>query len=263
MIPFRISQGQLNLLQVCPRKFQQTYLDQLATPLPPEQQERITWGSRFHLLMQQRELGLPIDLILAENPELEQVYHRFVATAVEIFNPNPAQQILRESEHQITLNFQGFLLTVVYDLLILEQHQARIFDWKTYPRPQNRQGLAQNWQTLLYPFVLAETSHYQPEQISMTYWFVQGQPQSLTFTYNQAQHLQIKADLSQLLDQLSIWLTAYQEFGIEFPQVPNYSQVCEKCHFTLRCQREKSHQPLELDSNYQLDLSEIEEVSLN
>jgi hypothetical protein len=55
---------------------------------------------------------------------------------------------------------------------------AQILDWKTYPKPQNRRWVEQNWQTLLYPYVLAETSDYLPEQISMTYWFVQSEQPS-------------------------------------------------------------------------------------
>ena len=40
----RLSQGQLNLLERCPRQFQHTYLEQLGSPINPEQQERQTWG---------------------------------------------------------------------------------------------------------------------------------------------------------------------------------------------------------------------------
>jgi len=60
----RLSQGHLNLLETCPRKFQHTYLEQLNSPANPEHEERQTLGSRFHLLMQQREMGLPINSFL-------------------------------------------------------------------------------------------------------------------------------------------------------------------------------------------------------
>ncbi|MEL6502777.1 MAG: PD-(D/E)XK nuclease family protein, partial [Cyanobacteria bacterium J06623_1] len=56
----RLSQGQLNLLETCPRKFQNTYLEQLRPPANPEYEEKQLLGSRFHLLMQQREMGLKI-----------------------------------------------------------------------------------------------------------------------------------------------------------------------------------------------------------
>lgn len=267
MMLFRLSQGQLNLLQTCPRKFQQIYLEKLATPITPEQQEKISWGNQFHLLMQQRELGLPIETLLAEDLDLKQCYEAFIPVAPEIFNPQSHQQVFRESEHRRTLNFQGHLLTVVYDLLILETQQAKIFDWKTYPKPPNQYGLEQNWQTLLYPFVLAETSDYLPEQISMTYWFVQSrtensnhpQPQKLKFIYSNTQHQKIKTQLTQLLENLRFWTKRYQETGENFPQIPEPAHQCESCQFSFRCQRQAEDV---IGKDWMPNLNEIEEIAI-
>jgi hypothetical protein len=67
----------------------------------------------------------------------------------------------------------NYLLTVIYDLILLESDRAVIFDWKTYLKPIDADKLAKNWQTRLYLYVLAETSAYPPDSLSMTYWFVQ------------------------------------------------------------------------------------------
>jgi hypothetical protein len=69
----RLSQGQLNLLETCPRKFQHIYLEQLGSPTTPEQQAHQAWGSRFHLLMQQRELGLPIEALMAADDQMQSL----------------------------------------------------------------------------------------------------------------------------------------------------------------------------------------------
>lgn len=232
-----LSQGQLNLLETCPRKFQHIYFDQIGTPVSPEQQERITWGSRFHLLMQQRELGLPVKSLVEEDAELQHWVTALVNTATDVLTPDP--QTFRESEHCRTLNFQNYLLTVVYDLLIEDEQSAQILDWKTYPQPKNRQWLAKDWQTRLYLYVLAETSDYDGEQISMSYWFVKSQPhpQSLKFTYSAAQHKKTREDLTKLLTQLTGWLQRYQESGIPFPQVAESTSRCYDCNFAVRCQR--------------------------
>lgn len=234
----RLSQGQLNLLERCPRQFQHTYLDQLGSPASPEQQERQTWGSRFHLLMQQRELGLPIESLVQEDAQLQSWMTAFASVAPEILTPSSNGQTFRESEHCRTLQVQEYLLTVVYDLLIASELQAQILDWKTYPKPQVRRWLEQNWQTRLYLYVLAETSDYLPEQISMTYWFVQSldQPQSLKFAYNAFQHQQTGQKLHRLLSQLTDWLQRYQE-GEQFPQVAEASGRCDRCQFAARCDR--------------------------
>jgi hypothetical protein len=188
--------------------------------------------------MQQRELGLPIESLVQEDAQLQRWMTAFAGVAPEILTPEPNSHTFRESEHCRTLKVQDYLLTVVYDLLIADEKLAQVLDWKTYPKPQNRRWLEQNWQTLLYLYVLAETSDYLSEQISMTYWFVQSpdQPQSLKFAYNTAQHQQTGQKLHRLLSQLSDWLQRYQA-GESFPQVGEGSNYCDSCQFAVRCER--------------------------
>lgn len=267
----RLSQGQLNLLERCPRQFQHTYLDGFGSPTSLEQQERLSSGSRFHLLMQQRELGLPIDALVQEDEQLQGWMNAFAGAATEILTPVDGE--FRESEHCRTLQIQDHLLTVIYDLFIARSDTCQILDWKTYPKPQDRRKLAQNWQTLLYLYVLAATSEYLPEQISMTYWFVQSddQPQSLTFTYSYTQHQQIEKRLNSLLVQLTNWLKLY-EVGEQFPQVVEGSKTCNYCQFISRCEGRgtgRSHRNFEPDlaepeysTNKLLNLATIQEVTI-
>jgi len=256
----RLSQGQLNLLKTCPRKFQHIYFEQLGTPVSPEQQEHLSWGSHFHLVMQQRELGLPVESLMKEDAQLQHWVNALVNAAPEVLTKAP--QTFRESEHCRTLSFQGYLLTVIYDLLIEDNTCAEIFDWKTYPQPKNRQWLAVDWQTRLYLYVLAETSDYLPEQISMSYWFVKSQsgPQRLKFTYNQAQHEQTRQDLTRQLINLTEWRQRY-EAGEQFPQVQVSTGRCHDCNFAVRCQR-TSESSMMSSNNLLLNLADIPEVAL-
>lgn len=239
----QISQAHLNLLSVCPRKFQHVYLDQLGLPSTPDQEEQLALGNRFHLLMQQRELGLPIEALVQADTKLQRWFDTFSQTPPQML---PGE---RQSEHRRTLCWQNYLLIGVYDLLILGEQQAQILDWKTYPRPQNQQWLKQNWQTRLYPYILAETSHYLPEQIYMTYWFAESRgkenagPCSLTFPYNTALHEQTRQDLNQALRDLTGWLELFNQGG-SLPQVAIEAGHCYRndnaassCRFAIRCRR--------------------------
>ncbi|MDF5719678.1 MAG: PD-(D/E)XK nuclease family protein [Rhizonema sp. PD37] len=265
----RLSQGQLNVLERCPRQFQHTYLEQLHSPLDPEHEERQALGSRFHLLMQQREMGLPIDTFLQADPILQSWMSAFACAAPEILTTT-LKSDFRESEHYRTIQVQDYLLTVIYDLLIADNQIAQIFDWKTYPKLPNKRKLEQNWQTRLYLYVLAETSNYLPESISMIYWFVQseGKPQSIKFSYNTAQHEQTAKRLNRLLNKLTIWLKSYYQ-GQQFPQVPEGNKACDYCQYTTRCNRTESDSESISAANpaYGVDttllnLASIQEVSL-
>jgi len=214
----RLSQTHLNLLQTCPPQFQRVYLEQLTTPMSPQQQERMTWGSQFHLLMQQRELGLPIQALVSRQPALKKSLESFLANAPEIANLQAGTW--REAEHCRTLMVGEYLLTVIYDLLICYPQESKIFDWKTYLKPETPEKLAQNWQTRLYLYILAETSDYAPEQLSMTYWFVRNHPQSVTFAYSQSQHQQTQKDLKELLGRLGHYLTG------DFSHIVSCEQTC-------------------------------------
>jgi len=266
----QISQGQLNTLAYCPRRFQHTYLEQLSVPPNPDQQAALTLGDRFHLVMQQRELGLaiaPTAHSLAQSFEEEarifESVDRFLEAAPEVLRRDRVQ--FRQSEHRRTLPFQGFLLTVVYDLLILEPDHAEILDWKTYAKVPPATVLQQNWQHKLYPFVLAETSNYIPEQISLSYWFVrpnatqiETKPTHLSFPYNPEAHEKVRQELQQILATLTDALKQF-EAGRSLPQVDENMDRCSNCPFAIRCQRIRANTAIE---DTALTLEEIDEIAI-
>ncbi|NEO87875.1 MAG: PD-(D/E)XK nuclease family protein [Spirulina sp. SIO3F2] len=232
-----LTQGHLNSFEQCPRRYQYQYLEQLAAPLDPEFQNRTDWGSQFHLLMQQYLLGLAIAPHLGADPTMTQAIAALVAAV-----PQLQTHATREAEHRRLLAWsEQLLLVVVYDLLVIERDRAHILDWKTYPKPPNLKQLAHNWQTLLYPFVLVETSDYEPEQVSMTYWFVQTDktPESWRLDYTTPQHEQVRTRLCNLWTQLQTLTTDDGQRDVVFPAVDaqQHHQACRFCPFQVRCQR--------------------------
>lgn len=240
MEKLRLSQQNLNLLESCPRKFQQTYLDGLVLPTSWEQEKNTAWGRRFHLLMQQRELGLSIEPFMAEDKELNQCFLGLETAAPELFNTMAGEGRFRESEHYRTLGFGDYLLVAIYDLLITDKNKAQVIDWKTHHRLIPQPVLAKDWQTRLYLYLLVETSDYSPEQVSMDYWFVRlegnRKPEKITFFYDCHQHQKTQQDLIKLCDRLSDYLYGYQQ-GEEFPQVEPGVKLCKSCVFAQRCDR--------------------------
>lgn len=257
---FRISQSYLNLLETCPPQFQKVYLENLAFPTTPAQEEKIQWGSLFHLLMQQIHLGLPLDSLLIENQELKNSVEALMEETSEIWQSN--NQIIREAEHYRSLNYEGYLLTVIYDLLVCYPDKAIIFDWKTYLQPTNSKKLAKNWQTRLYLYVLAETSNYQPEDISMTYWFVKlpHKPQSITFQYNKRKHKQTQKDLNNLLTKLTLYLDEYINQKKLFPHQDKCENNCPYYNQLLSLDQSQLNN-INLDKLISID--DVEEIMID
>ncbi|MFN4269420.1 MAG: PD-(D/E)XK nuclease family protein [Thermosynechococcus sp.] len=232
----QLSQAHLRTLQTCPRQYQYRYLDSLMLPEATQLTEATSQkqGRDFHRLMQQHLQGLDVHPILEAQPELKPWFAAFQTT------PPPMIQGQGEAEHVRSLGWEEFTLVSVYDYVIFGQEQVQILDWKTYAHPPARETLAFHWQTRLYCYLLAATSSYHPSQISMTYWFAQGEQGAkyYTFPYSEAIHQQIHHTLEQCLRQLRQWLQAYEQ-GQDLPQVPpaQIPKYCDECAFAARCQR--------------------------
>ena len=250
-----LSQNHLKHLEICPRKFQLGYLDQLLVPSSPDLRESQAWGTQFHLVMQQRELGISVAPLLAANPELAEAVDKLSEAAPDLFQVEAEH--FRQSEHRRTLAFGDFLLTVVYDLLIMAPDYGQIVDWKTYLKPRSKQ----DWQTRLYLYVLAETTDYSPTQLRMDYWFVRArtpetqelQPSRVTIPYSVRKHRQTQAELERLTRQLAQFMAADEPF----PQVNLSAGHCSHCVYGIRCQRSSERYPLEAVT----DLPSIDEIA--
>ncbi|WP_072621738.1 PD-(D/E)XK nuclease family protein [Spirulina major] len=236
----RLSQGQLNTFTQCPRRYQYTYHEQLGRPLDPNRQESLTWGSQFHTLMQQRELGLPVEGMFGPDDPLGVTYQALLAKLPELRESDP--NVVREAEHRRVLQWPDVVLTVVYDLLLVTAHEATILDWKTYRDLPPREQVEQNWQTKLYPYVLAATSDYTPEQITMTYWIV-GDAENVrshTFPYSTAAYLATQNELRHIVAQLLTAEEQYRNDNAPFAQVPEAKGLCRRCPFVQCCERQET-----------------------
>ncbi|MFQ4136562.1 PD-(D/E)XK nuclease family protein [Nodosilinea sp. PGN35] len=234
-----LTQGHLRLLEICPRRYQYTYLEHHTVPTDPAMVERQRWGTEFHRVMQQRDLGLPVEDVLQSDAALGAAVQSLLTAAPELFVSPP--EGFRQSEHRRTLAFNGYNLTAIYDLLVMGPTGAQIIDWKTYQHPPQPAQLARDWQTRLYLYLLAETSPLAPEQVSMTYWFVAPPltqaapkpPSSIAIAYTAAQHRRTRADLQRLTDTLSALLLV----ASDLPKVDANLGYCTQCPFAVRCQR--------------------------
>ncbi|MGA1622930.1 MAG: PD-(D/E)XK nuclease family protein [Synechocystis sp.] len=223
-----LTQSHLQLLSTCPPQFQRRYLEQLGSLMEPARQTKTEWGKTFHHLMQQWTLGLPVEAMLRQSTDPAAA--DFQAALQTLVDNVPALQLppsQRQAEHQRTLPLPPDQVTVVYDLLVTLPDRAEILDWKTYPQPTKKAKIIDHWQTKLYLYVLAETSDYEPEQLSMTYWFVQStQPvKQLTIPYSTTAHHHTGQELTHLLTQFHHWLRDWQQHQHPFPPHQN----CQTC----------------------------------
>lgn len=256
-----ISQGHLNIWETCQRKYRYKYLEELSLA-ELQNQSNLVLGSQFHLLMQQRELGLDVTALASGDKHLQAWLTNFcqqppqmiagdrlcehrrtyvididvIDIDIDGVDRNPVPEPSGDAPSQTWLDHnhdrdrhQGyFVLTAIYDLLILGDRQAQILDWKTHQRAIAAHSLQQNWQTRLYLYLLATTTSYAPDQLTMTYWFA-NTGESVVISYSQAEHERTERKLRQILTEM------YQAHS--YPKLPDHSAACRHCEFQDRCDR--------------------------
>ena len=233
-----------------------------------EVEQHMQSGARFHTLVHQFFLGLPLEsldqIALSDpNEQLQTWWHNFKQTVPD--------QIKGETFPELSLvsKLNGHRLIVKYDLVIVEKDQLTIYDWKTTQRLPKPASLNTRIQSRIYPFVLAREASainngsLQPGQIKMVYWQAQFPGQTHTIAYNQDMFEADLAYLSHLVDEIV-------QLPIEgFTKTPHLT-FCKYCNFRSFCDKgisagllselDRDLDDLEL-SAFNIDLDQVEEIS--
>jgi hypothetical protein len=196
---FQFSQGSLQDFDDCRRRFQLRYLLRQSWPAVPsepvlELERYMQQGERFHRMLQQHLLGLPVERLapMAQDQDLARWWENYL-----LFSQGGGLQALAGvdaryyPEITLTAPFNSYRLLAKLDLLAINpQGRALILDWKTARRHPRRQWLADRLQTRLYPFLLLHAgaflnagTPFLPEQVEMVYWFADFPDQPERFPY--------------------------------------------------------------------------------
>lgn len=237
-----LAQQHLYTFQTCPRRFYLRFLARIPwpeAPLGPDQEQAYERGRRFHRWIERRFLGLPVadeadhdstlkgwwDVFQRHAPPLPDG-RRFVETAL-------TAPIGPAGKHRLTGRF---------DLLIAasDPPAAALFDWKTgEPRPIER--LRRAWQTRVYLFLAAEggaalapqvPAAFDPERISLTYWYIEDPTQPRIIRYDEADHRANRAELEAIVAEIDRQLVEN-----EWPLTDDWSE-CRHCAYQAYCGRQ-------------------------
>ncbi|NUN65679.1 PD-(D/E)XK nuclease family protein [Pseudanabaena biceps] len=266
-----ISQAHLNTWDICQRRYKYKFLEELSLPEADLQSKQsLLLGANFHLLMQQREMGLDVMELAESEAKLQSWLNAFATYPPEMIagdrfcehrrtlempletfaisnDPNRTQTPL----HHIENNDAGqgyFVLTAIYDFLILGDRRAQILDWKTHQRAIAKEKLETSWQTRLYLYLLAQTTDYLPEQLSMTYWFA-NTATSVVIEYSQNEHDRTDQNLKKILNEIS--------YAQDYLKLAMGSPECKHCEFRDRCDRGDLS-----NSEFPSNISDIPEVEI-
>jgi CRISPR/Cas system-associated exonuclease Cas4 (RecB family) len=224
----------LETFLICQRRFQLRFRRQLPWPDRPltdhwaAVRER---GEQFHRLLERHFLGLPVVAEAIEDGEVRRWWSLF-RHHVKL----PEGKV--HPERSLTVPIGEHVLNGRFDLLILAPDNAYIFDWKT-GRPHSEADLRHDWQTRLYLALLAEGGmalghNLRPDQMAVTYWYVNDPTAPRTIRYNQTWHAQNWADIQAVVAQIDESLA--QD---EWPLTDDWSH-CRRCVYQAYCGRQEA-----------------------
>ncbi len=248
---FQFSQSSLQDFVDCPRRFQLRYLLNMAWPAveaePIEEHERrIQHGMAFHRMVQQHILGLPENRLssMAAEGDLARWWAAYRtyrpadlpgARYPEVTLTAPMNLPAEDAGSQ---HNAGCRLVAKYDLLVIQaESHAIILDWKTSQKRTRSAILKSRLQTRVYRYLIVRAgAHlnagqaFEPEQITMLYWFSDfpDSPERLPYTSKQYQ------DDAQYLSGLIAGIDALDQDGFT---LTDDEQRCAYCLYRSYCER--------------------------
>jgi len=237
---FQFSQSNLQDFVDCPRRFELRYIQKTIWPAlqsePVLEQERLLeQGHRFHELVHQYLLGIPVEVLQLRLLDLDlRVWWENFMQA----NPLSGLPEIRYPEFSLSAPFAGSRLVAKYDLLVIDPgHKIVILDWKTSQTKPSIAYLAKRIQSRLYPFLLVEAgtnlNHgkpIQPDQIEMIFWFATCPEEPWRFKYTTQRYQSDREELHRIISEI-----------IKLPEgrfmLTNHEKRCEYCVYRSLCNR--------------------------
>ncbi|MDO9546425.1 MAG: PD-(D/E)XK nuclease family protein [Pelolinea sp.] len=223
----------------CERRYELKYILEQSWPAISSEpvieiEDNIRKGNKFHYLIYQFFSDVPENALIPsiEEKEIEEWFNSFLLFHKTI------QLKMAFPEFRLTGQIGEARLSAVYDLIYLTQNnEIRIMDWKTSHYIPKKTALAVKVQTILYPYLLKETSHeflpeisLSPENISMQYWYPSAPNEVFIFKYGRSTHENHRVFLENIINE--ILGKKVGEFALT-----NNERKCGFCPYRSLCNR--------------------------
>lgn len=264
----QFSQASLQDFIDCRRRFYYRYVQRLAWPALEAEpalanEQWMKQGTDFHQLVHRYVLGIPVERLTPSVGGNLTVWWQSFLDHV------PFDRDARLfPERLLVTELDGKRLVAKFDLIVAASDgSVDIYDWKTSRKPPKRAVLAEQMQSKVYPLVLAKAGDVlgleltAPEQVRMTYWYVNRPEEPEVFNYSQEQ---FEADREQ------ITAIANEILALDDPDQFTLTEEVRRCRFCVYrslCERGETagdfledEDDFEIGPDFDLDFDLIEEI---
>ena len=266
------SQGSLQDFSECQRRYYYRYRMRLVWPAaemePIAEYERLQkLGRDFHLLVQQSLSGVPSDSLaemVSAAPDLARWWHQFKDLGLNEAAGDKFPEIVFRGR------LDDFLLVAKYDLIhVSPEGEVVIYDWKTSRRQPDQTSLASRWQSILYPYLLAQKAGQlwpgrgiSPGKIRMVYWFANFPEKPVELPYTPDLHEDHEGTIRAAIEEIET------KDEIDEFLLTDDENRCKFCIYRSLCDRGTTAGAgaldLEADSleGFEIDMDQVQEIEL-
>ncbi len=232
---FYFSQSALSVFDKCTLKFRYRYLDGLFWPQDwggnQKQQQIIEKGKTFHkMAYRYYDRGY-----ISQGDFIDHQLKKWFNNLKE-FRPYEKDKDFKP-EYELRINKNQIKLLAKYDLLYTDKknNQIIIYDWKTNQRKLMKNKLLNNYQTLVYLFVLYQAGKfYLPvddlkiSQIKIVYWNPRYPQKVVKIKYTNSMYKKAEEKITSLIKKIKDY--DYQDF-----HKTSDRQLCQYCEYRPIC----------------------------
>jgi len=261
---FNFSQSNLQDYLDCHYRFYLRYIRHMKWPAlvvddAADFEQRGQTGARFHRLLQQYLLGLPEDRLsdlAAADPAKEVLM--WWQDFLHHVPPWLSDRLSVETTLSTTL--AGHRLIAKYDLILVQEDgQLAVFDWKTSQKRPRKDWLLERVQTRLYRLILTQAGSnftgqnaVAPETVTMNYWFA-PQPESLvSLPYTQDVYENDVHFFTGLIEEI---VKRDEDHFLK----TNHLKKCRYCVYRSHCDRGIGAGELDAFEDFQLETADLDE----
>lgn len=229
---FLYSQNSINTYKCCPLKFKYKYIDKINWKQDDENSreyyDNLKLGTDFHLICERYFANIPIGIEHSKKEDFN-IWLNKIKRLIPI-----KEDKTYLVEYEVRLKSDCINIQAKYDLIIIDNKNIIIWDWKTENRKIYYKKIENRIQTLVYLYLCKEvvTKLYDLdisyENISINYYQPEFYNEPITIRYSEEKHNKIEKQLYEYVNKIK---------NTNFDYEKNLKNInhCKFCEFNKLC----------------------------
>lgn len=251
---FIYSQNSINTYKSCPTKFKYKYIDKINWRFDDiesrQYYEGLKLGRDFHLICERYFNNIPLGL----DEKSKSKFGKYIDKIKDLIKIDKESIYL--PEYEIRYKLKEDIIVAKYDLIIINQDNIEIWDWKTENKKINHKNFEFRMQTIVYMMIAREVLpkiynlNIDAKDFKMKYYQPEFNDKPVIISYSEDKHKSNKEKIIEYIKMIKETKYSEEDKDFRFELIKN-SKHCKFCEFNKLCNNQ--------DVNYEILEEEVYE----